>query len=267
MTRTRSLGPALAAALLGAACTTMAPTTDPAAVKALAPTGTLRIAVYLGSPTSLVRNPATGETKGVAVDLGRAMASGLGVPAELAEFPNNAEALAAVKEGRADLAFTNATPARAKDMDFSPAVLAVEQGYLVPKGSTLADAAQVDRAGVRIGVARGSTSEREVGRLVKAATVVAVPTLKDAARMLADGGLDAFATNKAILHELSDSVPGSRVLPGAYGRETFALGVPKGRDAGLPWLRAFVEKAKADGTVQRAVERAGLCGTSSPDGH
>jgi polar amino acid transport system substrate-binding protein len=85
--------------------------------------------------------------------------------------------------------------------------------------------------------------------------------------MLADGNLDAFATNKAILHELSDSVPGSRVLPGAYGREAFALGIPKGRVAGLPWLRDFVEKAKADGTVQRAVERAGLRGTSAPDGH
>ena len=190
------------------------------------------------------------------------MAQALGVPSTLVEFPNNAEALAAVQAGTADLVFTNATPARAQVMDFSPGVLVVEQGFLVPGQSPLQSASDVDRAGIRIGAARGSTSEREVSRHVKAATVVAVPTLKDAARMLADGSLDAFATNKAILHELADGVPGARVLPGAYGRETFALGIPRGREAGLPWLGRFVAGARADGTVERAVERAGLRGTS-----
>jgi polar amino acid transport system substrate-binding protein len=209
-----------------------------------------------------VRNPVTGETKGVAVDLGRAMAEGLGVPSILVEFPNNAEALAAVKEGRADFAFTNATPARANDMDFSPALFVVEQGYLVANGSSLDSAAAVDQSGIRIGVARGSTSERELARIVKAGTVIPVPSLKDAARMLAEGSLDAFATNKAILHELSDSVPGSRVLPGAYGRESFAIGIPKGRELALPWLRRFVDEAKAAGQVARAVEHAGLRGTT-----
>jgi polar amino acid transport system substrate-binding protein len=96
--------------------------------------------------------------------------------------------------------------------------------------------------------------------------VVPVATLKEASQMLADGRLDAFGTNKAILNELSDDVPGSRVLPGRYGLENFAIGVPKGRAQGLPWLRDFVEKALADGTVARAVQRAGLRGTSAPEG-
>jgi polar amino acid transport system substrate-binding protein len=196
------------------------------------------------------------------VDLGRAMAERLDVPSILVEFPNNADALAAVKEARADFAFTNATLARANDMDFSPALFAVEQGYLVPNGSSLDSAAAVDQSGIRIGVARGSTSERELARIVKAGTVVSVPSLTDAARMLGEGSLDAFATNKAILNELSDRVPGSRVLPGAYGRESFAIGIPKGREQALPWLRQFVDEAKAKGQVTRAIERAGLRGTT-----
>jgi len=255
----------LALSLLVAHCTSLAPKPDPAVVTALAPTGSLRIAVYLGSPTSLVRSPLTGEAKGVAVDLGQAMAAGLGVAAMLVEFPNNAQALAAVKEGRADFAFTNATPARANDIDFSPALFMVEQGYLVPNDSALDSAAVVDQRGVRIGVARGSTSERELARTVHAGTVVPVPSLKDAARMLEDGSIDAFATNKAILHELADSVPGSRVLPGAYGRESFAIGIPKGREQALPWLRRFVEEAKANGQVTQAIERAGLRGVTPVD--
>lgn len=253
------------ALLGGVRCTNLPQAPDPSVARALAPTGSLRIAVYLGSPTSLVRNAQTGETKGVAVDLGRSMAEALGVSPTVVEFPNNPEALAAVKEGRADFAFTNATPARAKDMDFSPAVLIIEQGYLVPRGSALDSAAAVDQRGVRIGVSRGSTSERELPGIVKAGTLVPVPSLKDAARMLGEGGLDAFATNKAILHELSDNVPGSRVLPGAYGRESLAIGIPKGREQALPWLRQFVAAAKTNGQVARAVERAGLRGTTPAD--
>lgn len=239
---------------------------DPAAVAALAPTGKLRGAVYPGSPTSLVRNPATGETRGVALDLGRAMAEKLGVPYELAEFPNNAEALNAVKEARADFAFTNATPARMKDMDFSPPLVGVEQGYLVPAGSTLANAAAVDRPGVRVGVSKGSTSERELAGVLKAAAMVPVPSLKEAREMLAAGKLDAFGSNKAILGEMADGVPGSRILDGRYGLEALAIGIPKGREAGHAWLRNFAGSARADGTVKRAIERSGVRGTSEPPG-
>ena len=48
---------ALAAPLLLAACAAPAPAVDPAARAALAPTGMLRVGVYQGSPSSLVRDP------------------------------------------------------------------------------------------------------------------------------------------------------------------------------------------------------------------
>ena len=247
------------APLLLASCSSISPA-DPAAVSALAPTGKLRVAVYLGSPTSLVRNPPSGEAKGVGLDLGRAMAGKLGVPFELMEFPNNAQALNAVKEARADFAFTNATPARMKDMDFSPPLMGVEQGYIVPKGSPLANASEIDRAGLKLGVSKGSSSERELAGLIKVAALVPVPTLAEARQMLAEGRIDAFATNKAILNEMADGVPGSRILDGRYGLESFAIGIPQGREAGMSWLREFAQGARADGTVKRAVERAGLRG-------
>jgi len=253
------------ALLLLAACSSVAPKPDASIVSTLAPTGSLRIAVYPGSPTSMVRDAVTGETKGVAVALGRAMAERLGVPSSLVEVRNNGEVLAAMKEGRADFAFTNATPARAIDMDFSPAVLFVEQGYLVPGTSSLETAGSVNRTGIRVGVTRGSTSERELPQILNVATVVAVPTLKEAVQMLREGALDAFATNKAILYELLDNVPGSRILSGAYGRESLAIGIPKGRDQALPWLQRFTNDAKASGKVTQAVERAGVRGTTLAD--
>ena len=46
----------------------------------VAPTGHLRIAVNVGNPVLAVKDPATGEIRGVTVDLGRALAAKLAVP-------------------------------------------------------------------------------------------------------------------------------------------------------------------------------------------
>ena len=54
---------------------------------------------------------------------------------------------------------------------------------------------------------------------------------------------------------------GSRVLPGRYGLEGLAIGIPKGREAAMPLVTKFVADAKASGAVAQAVECAGLRGT------
>jgi polar amino acid transport system substrate-binding protein len=81
--------------------------------------------------------------------------------------------------------------------------------------------------------------------------------------MLSQGSIEAFGTNTAILFEMGDKLPGSRVLAGVWGHESFALGVPKGRDAGHAWLQSFVRTARAEGVVSRAAQRAGLRGTTA----
>ena len=254
-----------AIALVLAGCATAPVEPSAAARQALAPTGKLRVAVYAGSPTSMVKDAASGETRGVTWDLGQALAARLGVPFEPVVFPRVAEVIEGLKAGKADVTLTNATPARAKDLDFTPPLLDVEQGFLVPAGSKLATAADVDRPGVRVGVSTGSTSEGVLSREAKQFTLVRAPTLKEAAAMLSSGRIDAFATNKAILSELSDQLPGSRILPGRFGLEHMALGIPKAREAGLPYLRQFAAEAIADGSVERAIARAGVRGTVKPD--
>ena len=87
--------------------------------------------------------------------------------------------------------------------------------YLVPGGSSIRALDQVDRAGVRVGVSEGSTSEATLSRELRSATVVRTPSLKAAIDMLVAGKLEAFATNKAALFEMSAELPGSRVLDGA----------------------------------------------------
>jgi polar amino acid transport system substrate-binding protein len=252
-------------ALMLAGCAAPHVQPDAAARQALAPTGKLRVAVYPGSPTSMVKDAASGETRGVTWDLGQALAARLQLPFEPVVFARPAEVIEGLKSGKADVTFTNASPARAREVDFTPALLAVEQGFLVPAGSNLINIDEVDRPGMRVGVSTGSTSEGLLTRQAKNLTLLRSPSLKEAVDMLSTGKLDAFATNKAILSELSDQLPGSRILEGRIGLEHMALGIPKGRDAGLPYIRKFAEEVMADGSLQRAVARAGVRGTVKPE--
>lgn len=251
--------------LAGCASTAVAP--SPEVRQVLAPTGKLRVGVYPGSPISMLRDPASGETKGVGFDLGRELAQRLGVPFEPVEYRRPAEILEALKSGQVDFTVTNATAVRAKDMDFTPTLVEIELGYLVLPGSPISTLADVDRPGIRVGVSQGGTSHGTLSREFKNATVVPAPTVKSAIEMLSLRKMDAFASNKAILFEMSDQVPGSRVLEWRWGLEHLAIAIPKGRDQGMAYVRKFAEDAKAEGLVTRAVERAGLRGTVKPEPH
>jgi polar amino acid transport system substrate-binding protein len=68
----RLLGPVLLALLLGG-CASLDTGTGPtpAERQAVAPTGKLRVALQLGAPHNAVRDPVSGEMKGVGFDLGR----------------------------------------------------------------------------------------------------------------------------------------------------------------------------------------------------
>ena len=229
--------------------------------RVLAPSGKLRVGVYPGSPTSMIQDGSAGQRKGVTFDLGTELAKRLGVPFEPVVFQRVAEVVDALKSGQIDFTITNASPARVKDLDFTATVLDLELGYLVLAGSPVSALASVDRPGIRVGVSEGSTSLSTLTREFKNATVVTAPSLKNAMEMLSQKTIDAFATNKAILFEMSDELPNSRVLAGRWGLEHLAMAIPKGRDAAMPYLRKFAEDAKSQGLVQRAVQRAGLRGT------
>lgn len=257
--------PALALALVVGTALDVAPRTGIAVAQTsvqgvLAPTGKLRVGVYAGSPTSMVRDSA-GETHGVSFDLGKELAQRLGVPFEPVTYRRLAEILDAMKAGEVDFTVTNATPVRAQVVDFSRTLLSLELGYLVPVDSPVRAVTDIDKAGMRIGVAQGSTSERTLPKLLTNAAVVPAPSLKDAAQMMTEKKLDAFATNKSILFEMSDGMPGARILDGRWGVENMAVAIPKGRDAGHDTIRRFVEDVQQSGLLARAIKQSGLRGS------
>jgi len=223
----------------------------------LAPTGALRVALYTGTPTSLVSEH---DLRGVGYELGREFARRLGVPFQPLVYPRNADVLDAIKAGRADVAFTNATVERAKDMDFTAPYLIIELGYLVREGGPVVKLTDVDRPGVRVGVSANSTSDTLLTRRLKFARVVRADTVAMGIRMLATRTIDVYATNKATLFGMARKVRGAKVLDGSWGQERHALGLPKGRERGLPFAQAFIADATATGFVQAAVKKADVQG-------
>lgn len=256
----RALGLVSAAVSLGIGGCSSSPV-SPEARQALAPTGKLRVGVYPGSPSSMLKDPS-GEDKGITIDLGRALAARLGVPYEQVEFARVAEVLEGLKAGRIDFTFTNATAARAQEMDFAAPIVDIELGYLVLAGSPVTSVADVDRAGIRVGVTQGGTSHRVLPARFKNATVVPASSLKVAVDLMKSRKIDTYATNKPILYEMADQLPNSKVLDGQWGVEHLAIAIPKGREAGLAFVRGFSEDAKANGLVKRAVERSGMRGVA-----
>ena len=253
----------IAFAVFLSACASFQTLPDLKVREALAPTGTLRVGVYQGSPTSLVVDAKTGMRAGVSLEMGPLLAQKLGVPVQVVEFPRLALVLDALKTGQIDFTVTNATEVRARDMDFTRPLVQLELGYLVMKDSPIALIEQIDLSGVRVGVSQGSTSQGVLTREFKNAKVVPAASLKQAQDMLKQKTIDAFATNKGILFEMSDELTGSRVLAGRWGLENLAIAIPKGRDAGRPFVNAFAEQIRENGQLQKSVQRAGLRGTTA----
>ena len=238
------------------------PTADAATRQAIAPTGALRIAVYPGSPTSLVRTPQ-GQVAGVAHDLGRQIAAALGLPAQIVERQRVQQVVDTLRAGEADFTFSNASPARAELVDFTAPLISVELGYLVPPQSRIRAPGDVDVAGVRVGVSEGSSSLAALSRTFRAARLVTVASLGAAREQLRNGQLDAFATNKAILNELRDGLPGFEILPGRWGLEHMAIAIPQGRPAALAWMEAAGSRLRDDGRLDAIAQRAGLRGIAA----
>jgi len=228
-----------------------------------------RIRVGLGLvPTFATRDPATGELRGVAVELARALAMRLGVELLTVEYPSPANVLEGITVGAWDVGFLGIDPARLAQADFSTPYLQVDSTYLVPAGSSIRNVPDADRPGVRIAVTRNSGEDFALTRTLKRAELVRVATIGAGFDLLRAGNADVFAVPRPTALEYSAGLPGSRVLEDRFHVVFHAIAVPKGQAGRLAYVSDFIEEAKASGLVQRALERAGLRGAQvAPPGN
>ena len=222
-------------------------------VKDLAPTGTLRAGINLGNMVLAQKDEKTGEPKGITVDLAHELGRRLGVPVELVRFDAAGKTFEGLKAGALDIVFLAIEPVRAAEVAFTAPYVIIEGVYLVPKDSALKTVGDVDRAGVRVGVNKGSAYDLFLTRTLKAAQLVRGESGID---LFVNDKLDAAAGVKQPLVEYAKTNPAVRVMDGRFMEIQQAMGTPVGRDAGAKYLRRFVEEMKAGGFVADALKRS-----------
>jgi polar amino acid transport system substrate-binding protein len=196
--------------------------------------------------------------RGVTVDLGRAAAAKLAVPLQLVEYRNAGEITAAASQDKWDIAFMPHEAEREKLMDHGPAYVSYDSTYIVRAGSDVRSAAQLDRTGVRVGAVEGTSTSRTVARSLKHAALDTFPKADEAVTQLAQGRVDALAMGREALVDVAKKVPGTRILDDVIQSTNVVVVVPKGRPATREWAARFLEDAKRDGTVRRALDGAGF---------
>lgn len=229
----------------------------------IAPTGSLQVGLYQGSPTSYLGDGTLLDNRGIGFALGKQLAANMDVTFKPILYPKNADVLDAVKNSKIDLVFTNATPARAKFIQFSEPVIRLEKGFLLAPKSKIKSISDLNNSNIKIGVSVGSSSEREVSELLSKATLVKMNSTKETVEQLSSGKIDAFSSNKGILFELSDQVPGSSVMSDVIGYESMALGVPIDRPNVKQFLDDFIQSLKNNGQLNSIISRSGLRGVST----
>ncbi|WP_458096072.1 ABC transporter substrate-binding protein [Roseomonas sp. WA12] len=232
--------------------------TAPAEVAAaLAPSGTLRVAINFGNTVLAQPDPATGAPRGVSAELAAEVARRIGKPIQFVTFDSAGKVTDAGRQGAWDLCFLAIDPVRAQGITFTAPYVVIEGTYLVTADSLLRAVEEFDRPGTRIAVGRGSAYDLYLTRALKQAELVRVPSSPEAIEAFRRDRLDAVAGVKQPLVEYARANPSMRVIPGRFMVIEQAVGIPQGREAALPWLRAFVEEMKASGFVARALSASG----------
>ena len=234
----------------------------PAVRADLVSTGTLRAAINYGNFILATKDRGTGESRGVAIDLTQELGRRLGVPVEIVAYDSVAVMGDAAPSSVWDIAFLGSDPKREALMSFTAAYLEIEATYLVPDASSLRTAADVDREGVRVAAPARANYELFLSRNLQHARLVSTASADAAFDLLTSGQVEAVAGLTQALLDRLPKLPGSRILPGRFMGVQQSIAVPKGRDAGLAYLRSVVEDAKSSGLVARAIERTGARGVS-----
>ncbi|CBJ34495.1 ABC transporter substrate-binding protein [Ralstonia solanacearum] len=237
-------------------------TIDPTLLADLAPTGALRASINLGNPI-LAGLDAQRQPAGVSVDLANALAQRLGVALQLVVVDAAGKSVDVVSQEQADVGFFAIDPRRAASIRFTEPYVLIEGWYLVRADSPIRGNAEVDRAGNRVVVGKGSAYDLFLTRELRHAEIVRAPTSPAVVQTFLDTQCEVAAGVKQQLEADAAHRPGLRLLDERFMVIRQAMGVPAGRGLrAAQYVARFVEEMKASGFVERALQRHGVTGVS-----
>lgn len=226
-------------------------------VAALAPNGKIRAAINLGNAVLAQRDPKSGIVTGVIVDMTNELAKRLGSPVDFIYYDTGGKIAPSQPVDRWSISFLGTEQSRVAGFDVTEPYLTLDGTYLVRENSRFRRVGDLDQDGVRIATALNSAYDLELSRTLKHAKLVRAPTSDAAVALFEHDGLEAAAGVRQALIEAQKHSKGVRVLPDAYTQIEQAVTIPRGHDAALRYLQAFVAELKASGFIQKSLDRSG----------
>ena len=228
----------------------------------------IRVAYLASNPAQAMKDPATGEVRGVVPDLVRELERTRGVTVTLMGRPNPQGVIDAVRNGEAEIGFVAYNPERAGPVEFTKPYLLVNQTFIVRNDSPIKSIADVDRQGRKLGATRADSIALYLRRTLKQGQLLELDDTSQNTieRLLQDGVIDAYGSNRQRLTDWTKSTKGVRLLSDdLYGVEQ-AIIVPGGRRDALDAANQFIDEVRRSGFLKTAVERSGVVGiTVAPE--
>jgi polar amino acid transport system substrate-binding protein len=234
---------------------------QPAITSEIAPTGKLRVGMNGGVPVLLTRTPDGNITGGVGLEVGKFIAEKLGVPFELVPYAGSDAFIQSFGKGEWDIGIGPQTPLVAEKANFVVDLYLNDYLFVTAPGSQFADAVQVDRPGVKIGVGLNSASDQYLSRTLKSAELVRMSGAGNSIEALRTGKVHVWAASASNVEQVVRQVPGTKLVPGAFTSDHSMLILPKGRSsAAQSKMVEIISEAKKAGIVTSAIEQTGTKG-------
>jgi len=239
---------------------TAAAAVEDSVMKELVPTGRLRVAIAVSpTPSALyVIKGGSGGYRGVAIDLGSALAQKLGVPVEFVPYLASGAITADADSDVWDVTFMPVDEERKKAVAFGNAYHLLQSTYLAAPGSAIKTLADANAAGVRIAGAANTATFRASSKASPKATHVEVAGVDAAVLLMKAGKIDCIALSRESLTGLLPEIPGAHIIDGGFLNSTTAIAVPNGKPEALAYVSQFIEEAKSGGLVRKALDDIGL---------
>lgn len=224
---------------------------------ALQKKGKIVIGVKYDVPQFGALNPATNKPEGFDVDLGKVIASRLGVQPEFVEAVS-ANRIPFLNQDKVDLVISTMTinEERKQQIDFSIVYYVAQQRLLTKKGSPITDVKALNDNKAAVCSAKGSTSEKNIRTIAPAATVVLQDGYAQCFQLLQNGQVQAVTTDDVILVGFAKQDPANYRLTGdPFSKEPYGMGMKKGRVGFKPFVDGVIRDVKKDGTWTRLYDR------------
>jgi polar amino acid transport system substrate-binding protein len=226
----------------------------------IAPTGKLRVAIGISAAGGAFWSNKTesGAYAGVPVDLGKEMATQLGVPVEYVAFQNSGQITDAASKGVWDVTFLPQDPERETKMSFGPVYEVADATYIIKAGSPITNFATLDQPAIKVAAVNNTTTMRGARAHLKNANVTGYQTYDEIFNLLKNGEIDAFALSRDQLNKMALKIPGTKVLDETFKKTVTAVAVPLNHPQALAFVTKFMTDARTNGILRKAYDDNGL---------